>query len=140
MSEINPAILKIIEELRWDLHEGPVAMTWDREYERYFESIGITTESRDSMYTSVHYVIRPNSESEWRCEVQVRTISEELWGEVSHQIDYPQQTPSIACAEQLKVLARLTSGSTRLVDAIFKSQHEHRAWQEKKLEPKKRKR
>jgi putative GTP pyrophosphokinase len=123
---IKPIIAEILEESMYRVTEGPTAKTWDLEYKKYFESLGIKTEvPQDSMYTSVHYVIEENSKSKLRCELQVRTLSEELWGEVSHTVDYPDPTASIACKEQLKVLARLTTGSTRLVDSIFKSLKEH---------------
>jgi hypothetical protein len=50
---------------------------------------------------------------------------EEVWGEVDHQLNYPHETPSLACREQLKVLARVTSSATRLVDAIFLTHEDH---------------
>jgi ppGpp synthetase/RelA/SpoT-type nucleotidyltranferase len=50
---------------------------------------------------------------------------EEVWGEVSHKINYPQKTKSEACQEQLKVLARITSGCKRLVDSIIVSHREY---------------
>ena len=46
---------------------------------------------------------------------------EEVWGEVSHIIDYPHPSKDLACREQIKVLARATSTCTRLVDSIFRS-------------------
>jgi ppGpp synthetase/RelA/SpoT-type nucleotidyltranferase len=76
------------------------------------------------MYPSVHYVLRANQETELTAELQVRTLMEEVWGEVSHRVDYPTATQNRACRDQLKVLARLTSGCTRLVDSIFKSHRE----------------
>jgi hypothetical protein len=45
----------------------------------------------------------------------------------SYTIDYPEKTTSIACKEQLKVLARLTSSCIRLVDPIFESEKEHKS-------------
>src|SRR4029077_5093148 len=94
----------------------------------YFEKIGIETVSRDSMYTSVHYVIEPSQKTKVRCELQVRTLMEEVWGEVSHKVNYPSPTDSVACREQLKVLARIASGGTRLVDSIFSSHKEYEDW------------
>jgi len=44
---------------------------------------------------------------------------EEVWGEVSHKVGYEEDTINTLIDSQLKVLARLTSGSTRLVDCIF---------------------
>lgn len=129
MAEIDRVIKEILGEYNYSLVEGPVAHTWDDEYKAYFEKIGIKTVSRDSMYTSVHYVLEPNQKRKLRCEVQVRTLMEEVWGEVSHKINYPIQTDSISCREQLKVLARIASGGTRLVDSIFSSHQEHTNWQ-----------
>jgi len=101
--------------------EGPTAICWDVEYEELFRGFGIPPESRNSMYTSVHYVIEANQQTKIRAELQVRTLTEEVWGEVSHIVEYPRRSVSRTCRDQLKVLARLTSGSTRLVDSIFKS-------------------
>lgn len=129
MANINPRILEILDEQRYKLLKGPIANLWDEEHRMYFESLGIKTRPRgDTMYTSVHYVVQANTRSVTTCELQVRTLSEEVWGEVSHKINYPEETDSLACREQLKVLARVTSSCTRLVDAIFKSyaDHEHK--------------
>ena len=56
------------------------------------------------MYTTVHYVIRANQKTKVTCEVQVRTLMDEVWGEVSHRVNYPNESPSSSCQEQLKVL------------------------------------
>jgi putative GTP pyrophosphokinase len=71
------------------------------------------------MYTSVHYVVASNSRTTVTCEIQVRTLMEEVWGEVDHSINYPHKTESVPCREQIRALARSTSSATRLVDAIF---------------------
>jgi len=76
------------------------------------------------MYTSVHYVVQPNSISELTCEIQVRTLMEEVWGEVDHKINYPEKADSLSCREQIKVLARVTSSCSRLVDSIFLAHQE----------------
>jgi ppGpp synthetase/RelA/SpoT-type nucleotidyltranferase len=70
---------------------------------------------------------KTNAASHFKCELQVRTLAEEVWGEVSHTIDYPDPTESVACKEQLKVLARLSSSCIRLVDSIFESEKEFKA-------------
>ena len=59
------------------------------------------------------------------CEIQVRTLFEEIWGEIDHSINYPHRTNSIACVEQIRVLSKLVSTGTRLSDAIFKSYEDH---------------
>ncbi|HZZ29605.1 MAG TPA: hypothetical protein VFE46_16530 [Pirellulales bacterium] len=126
MRAIHPQLLALFKLQKYELLEGPIANLWDHEYETFFSSIGIKCNVRvDTMYTSVHYVVRANTTTETACELQVRTLSEELWGEVSHKLNYPKRTTSVACNEQLKVLARLTSSATRLVDSIFKSYDDH---------------
>jgi putative GTP pyrophosphokinase len=121
---INKLLLKTLEDQQW-IVTAPEANIWDDEYRGFFEKMGIKTVSRESLYTSVHYILRPNAQTPFKCELQVRTLADEIWGEVSHQIDYPEETKSIACKEQLKVLARLTSGCIRLVDSVFESKREH---------------
>jgi putative GTP pyrophosphokinase len=122
---INKVLLEILRGQHWVV-TGPEANTWDDEYRAFFEKMGIKTISRESLYTSVHYILRPNAQYLYKCELQVKTLAEEIWGEVSHAIDYPEETKSIACKEQLKVLARLTSSCIRLVDSIFESEKEHK--------------
>ena len=73
------------------------------------------------MYTSVHYIIQSRSRNPVTCELQVRTLAEELWGEVDHTLNYPHESDSIACREQIRALARITSAATRLVDSVFAS-------------------
>jgi putative GTP pyrophosphokinase len=110
----------LAEEL-YHLKEGPTARTWDDESRTYFKEIGIGTKKSESMYTSVHYVFEKRATKRYTFEIQVRTLAEELWGEVDHAINYPHKVNSVACKEQIKVLARVTSSCTRLVDSIFTS-------------------
>ncbi|MCX4379221.1 MAG: hypothetical protein OSJ61_24145 [Lachnospiraceae bacterium] len=42
-------------------------------------------------------------------------------GEIDHTINYPHATNSIACKEQIRVLAKLVSTGTRLADSIFRT-------------------
>ncbi len=65
---------------------------------------------------------------------------EEVWGEVDHTMNYPHQIDNLACREQLKVLARVTSSATRLVDAIFLTADEHNNQAQKKRKARKKKR
>lgn len=121
---IHDALIEIFTEQQYVLVEN-VANTWDSEFEKIFSQLNIDTKVREDMYTSVHYIVRANVASRTPCEIQVRTLYEEVWGEVSHQIDYPERSKSIACQEQIRVLARVTSSGTRLVDSIFKSRDEY---------------
>lgn len=127
IKDIDAALKFIFEEERYQLLEGPIANTWDDEYRALFKKLSMSVEVRDSLYTSIHYIIGSNNIYQTRCEIQVRTLSEEVWGEVSHKVNYPDQIDSIACQEQIKVLARVTSSCTRLVDSIFKSESEYKS-------------
>ncbi len=125
MVKIHPLIIDMLKEHSYISTCKPIAYTWDDEYSQFFESIGIEVSSKDSMYTSVHYIVKPKRLTEMRCEIQVRTLVEEVWGEVSHKINYPHKTQRLSCQEQLRVLARATSTCTRLVDSIFVAYHEY---------------
>jgi len=127
LAELHPAIMSVLKKYNYTITEGPIAHTWDIESRAFFKSIKIQPRSRESLYTSVHYVLKPADRPDLRVELQVRTLMEEVWGEVSHSVNYPHETKSLSCKEQLRVLARFTSGCTRLVDSIFQSHHEHRA-------------
>lgn len=121
LAEIHPLILSLLHENKYEVIGEPIAYCWDQEFEKLFQDIGIRTEKRDSMYTTVHYDVLSNKTTKIACEIQVRSLVDEVWGEVSHRVNYPKPSASEACQDQLKVLARLTSGCGRLVDSIFKT-------------------
>lgn len=121
---IHESILEYESLGQWALREPPKAYTWDPDCETFFEGIGIKAHLKDSHYTSVHYVVQPNKENPVCCEIQVRTLFEEVWGEVDHMLNYPSPSGSVACREQLRVLAKLTGAGVRLVDSIVRSHGE----------------
>lgn len=123
-AEIHTAIGEHIQQGYWSLHEAPIANSWDPEATKFFQSLGLTAELRDSYYTSIHYVVKPQAQSYLTCEIQVRTLFEEAWGEIDHALNYPTRTEIVACKEQIRVLAKLASTGTRLADAIFASAHD----------------
>lgn len=105
----------------WVLVEPPIAYTWDPELTALYSEKEIETQLKESYYTSVHYVIKPNNKSLVSCEVQVRTLFEEIWGEIDHSINYPYKTSNVHCSEQLKVLSSLVATGTRLANSIYRS-------------------
>lgn len=119
--KIDVALRLLLDEQKLQLREGPIARAWDLEYRRLFENSKIKTVESPSLYTSVHYVIGSASRTLITSEIQVRTLMEEVWGEVDHSINYPHPVEFLACREQILALARITSGATRLVDSIFAS-------------------
>jgi len=128
--EIDQRIRSLLSEEKLDLREEPFARTWDDEYRDFFTECGFVVQSSPSLYTSVHYVVESASRRTTTCEIQVRTLMEEVWGEVDHSINYPHEVDNLARREQLKVLARVTSSATRLVDSIVLTYDEHREQKE----------
>jgi putative GTP pyrophosphokinase len=117
---IHQALMSKVAEGEFTLLEEPKAYTWDPESGNYFQGLGLQRELKDSYYTSIHYVLRPNSKSLATCEVQVRTLLEEVWGEVDHTMNYPTPTTDEHCREQIRVLARLVGAGTHLADSIMR--------------------
>ena len=118
---IDRELREVLNEYRLPLLEKPKARTWDDESREFFRRSGIRTIKSPTMYTSVHYVVKSNSSTKVTCEIQVRTLAEELWGEVDHSMNYPHECEVLSCREQIKVLARVTSSCSRLVDSIFRA-------------------
>jgi GTP pyrophosphokinase len=121
---IHKVLLEVIETASFDLFEEPFANIWDEEARAFFEGIGVRAHVNPRMYSSVHYVIRARAKTAVTCEIQVRTLADEIWGETDHQINYPEAHTSIGCREQTKVLARVASSCSRLLDSIMATHNE----------------
>ncbi len=119
--QIHRAIAQKLDSQDWILYEQPKAYTWDPESQDFFAHQGLNVELKESLYTSIHYVIKPRKDSPVSCEIQVRTLFEEIWGEIDHLINYPEPTDSVACREQIGVLARLVGAGSRLADSIYRT-------------------
>ena len=124
LPSIHELVTSILAEQKCELLGKPKGYCWDMEHEDMFRRMGVEPDRGKSMYMSVHYDIVANQRERITCELQVRSLTDELWGEVSHRVNYPKESPSVSCQDQLKVLARLTSGCGRLVDSIFKTHRE----------------
>lgn len=119
---IHEEILRKIERHGdWFLHESPRAYTWDPERQNFYQGIGFEVHVKPSSYTSVHYTVRPREDSPLCCEIQVRTLFEEIWGEVDHALNYPKETDNVACREQILVLGKVVGAGSRLVDSIYRT-------------------
>jgi len=122
ITHIHGEILRKIQQRGdWVLHESPRAYTWDPERRDFYQGIGFEVHLKPSSYTSVHYTVRPRQDSPLCCEIQVRTLFEEIWGEIDHALNYPEPTDSVACREQLLVLGKVVGAGSRLVDSIYRT-------------------
>jgi len=122
LREIHEAIIEKVKSGDWKFRELPKVYSWDPESKPFYQELNLKIEIKPSFYTSVHYVVTPNNKStQVCCEIQVRTLFEEIWGEIDHTINYPHTTNNISCKEQLRVLSKLVSTGTRLADSIFRT-------------------
>lgn len=117
---IHDAIMTKVQDGDFYLFEQPKAYTWDPDSKTFFNSLQIGTSQKESFYTSIHYVLKPNSRSPITCEVQVRTLLEEVWGEIDHNMNYPTPSKDEYCLENIRILARLVSTGSHLADSIMR--------------------
>lgn len=117
-SAIDAVIRRKIEEGDWFFVERPKVYTWDPEAAAFFSNFDLDISEKSTSYTSVHYLVRPREDSPMCCEIQVRTLFEEIWGEVDHQINYPKPTDNVSCREQIKVLSKIVGAGSRLLDSL----------------------
>lgn len=117
-AKIDAVIRSKVAEGDWVLGERAKAYSWDPEAVNFFKTFDLEVEQKESFYTSAHYLIKPRHDSPICCELQVRTLFEEIWGEVDHLLNYPTPSPILACQEQLKVLSKIVGGGSRLLDSI----------------------
>jgi putative GTP pyrophosphokinase len=79
-------------------------------------------ERKFSGYSSLHYIVRPASLGDvdiW-CELQVRTLAEELWAEVEHQLGYkPDKRTELSVKRQFKVLSEHLSAVDSHLDFLY---------------------
>lgn len=134
-SKIDKVIRTKVEEGDWYLSEVPKAYTWDPDSVSFFKRFDLDVIQKPTSYTSVHYLVRPRVDSPICCEVQVRTLFEEIWGEVDHRINYPKASESVACREQIAVLSKLVGAGSRLLDSLDRVQGNEPAVKSDSLKP-----
>lgn len=115
---IDDVVRQKVADGDWTLAERPKAYTWDPDTVAYFGNFDLEVSQKPTAYTSVHYLIRPRADSPICCELQVRTLFEEIWGEVDHRINYPRPTADLACHEQIQVLSKVVGAGSRLLEAL----------------------
>lgn len=84
-----------------------------------FEDLNIQTHSRKSGYRSVHYLIEffPTSQKVI-AEIQVRTIFEEGYGEIDHQLRYSHKKIPEVLALNLLLFNRIAGSSDEMASLI----------------------
>lgn len=84
-----------------------------------FEELDIKINSRKSGYRSVHYLIEffPTSQKVL-AEIQVRTIFEEGYGEIDHQLRYSHKQIPAILASNLLLFNRIAGSSDEMASFI----------------------
>lgn len=84
-----------------------------------FEELNITINSRKSGYRSVHYLIEffPTNQKVI-AEIQVRTIFEEGYGEIDHQLRYSHKEIPAILASNLLLFNRIAGSSDEMASFI----------------------
>jgi len=110
----------------WELHEPPTVYYRagdDKEVIEKFEASGCSPKEHPFGYRSVHYIIKSRpSKKEHLAEIQVRTLYEEAWSEIDHQIRYPYETDNEILNQFLQVLNRLSGSADEMGTFIRKLQ------------------
>ena len=105
-----------------------------------FEELGIEVCSRLSGYRSVHYIIESYPTTQKiMAEIQVRTIFEEGYGEIDHQLRYSHKQIPEVLAQNLMLLNRIAGSSDEmasLINALSKSIEDVKLEYEEKLKEK----
>lgn len=102
----------------WGLKEKPTANLRDgdpKEVISVFEDKECDIKRHPFGYRSVHYLVKSSpTKEEYISEVQVRTIFEEGWSEIDHQIRYPNHTDDKILSQFLVVFNRLAGSADEM--------------------------
>jgi putative GTP pyrophosphokinase len=102
----------------WELYEPPVANVRRGDHEKLieqFQSAGCEIKEHEFGYRSIHYLVRfQPTKQEYVAEIQVRTIFEEGWSEIDHQIRYPYEIDNSILAQFLVMFNRLAGSADEM--------------------------
>ena len=102
----------------WHVKESQ-ANVRDGDNQENYTQLGIQINSRKTGYRSVHYLIEfmPTNEN-ITAEIQVRTIFEEGYGEIDHQLSYPNNNVPEVLTLNLLMLNRLAGSADEMASAV----------------------
>jgi putative GTP pyrophosphokinase len=108
----------------FDLHEPPTAYFRKGDESTHLESFqeqGCVIKEHPFGYRSIHFIVKSKPEKiEHLAEIQVRTIFEEAWSEIDHQIRYPYELDNQILNQFLLIFNRL-SGSADEMGSFIKN-------------------
>ncbi len=115
------SMLSIDDEVRksLDIFEGPTAYVRQGDSVCAIEDKGFLIKEHDDAYRSVHYIIQSAPfKGKVYSELQVRTIFEEGWAEIDHDIRYPNYSDNVLVKQFLGIFNRLCGGADEMGDFV----------------------
>jgi len=108
----------------WDSKENPTANMREgdsSEIQKLYEGKGCKIKIHKYGYRSIHYIVESNPiKAKFTTEIQVRTIFEEGWSEIDHDMRYPYDLENPILKEYLGIFNRL-SGSADEMGTFIKN-------------------
>jgi len=102
----------------WEPVETPIAYIRDGDPEYLthdFQEAGCTVKEHGFGYRSVHYILKSQPARHVHiAELQVRTLFEEGWSEIDHQVRYPRVTENPHLTEFLTIFNRLAGSADEM--------------------------
>ncbi|MFD1362319.1 RelA/SpoT domain-containing protein [Lentibacillus salinarum] len=102
----------------WNLHEKPKANIRSgdsKEIRERYEQSGCDVKEHKAGYRSVHYLVKTKPmNKEYIAEVQVRTIFEEAWSEIDHDVRYPGYLEDPIINNYLQIFNRLAGNADEM--------------------------
>lgn len=106
----------IINNKIFKLVENPIIFYKEGDDISLYENLSnvIKKQHKDS-YRSVHYILCYNEQN---FELQVRTLSEEVWSEIDHTFKYPNIPVAQSIVSSLKILNTVTNVADEIISFI----------------------
>lgn len=107
------------QEKQCYIAEVPVAYTRYGDRDIFTDKIHV--EHSNKGYRSQHYIIFFN---QYYCEIQVRTLTEEVYGEFDHKVKYPYRNDNKFLVRYTATLSQLLGSVDELISTCFQMQPE----------------
>jgi ppGpp synthetase/RelA/SpoT-type nucleotidyltranferase len=112
-------IHKDLKKIKKQLREKIVAKLPMGDNDEMFKAEKIKVEHQKTRYRSVHYpLLSEHDGKRYSIEVQVRTLFEEAWGEVDHQLRYPYKQNDPKLNRELEILGDISGSADKLASEI----------------------
>lgn len=100
-----------------------------------FREIGLEPKVRaDKPYTSIHYSVSPRGKRSPACEIQVRGLHLEGWGEVDHELRYPSRSPGELAEDVLVALHQAAAVTDWLAHVARRADEMHQRLESERRE------